>query len=156
MRKISLALKGLARDLKVPVVVLSQLSRDVEKRDTKRPMLSDLRDSGSIEQDADVVMLLYREDYYKNSKKESNAANKKGGQLTAAEKFELAKAAQEKQRGDAMPGDASYIEINVAKNRNGQTGMVGLFFYKAYGRFDSPSPEWEEQMRNIANNNMID
>ena len=156
VRKISLALKGLARDLKVPVVVLSQLSRDVEKRDTKRPMLSDLRDSGSIEQDADVVMLLYREDYYKGSKKESSAANKKGGQLSAAEKFELAKAAQEKQMGDSMPGDASYIEINVAKNRNGQTGIVGLFFYKAFGRFDAPSPEWEEQMRNIANNTMID
>ena len=137
-------------------VFSSHLSRDVEKRDTKRPMLSDLRDSGSIEQDADVVMLLYREDYYKGSKKESNAANKKGGQLSAAEKFELAKAAQEKQMGDSMPGDASYIEINVAKNRNGQTGIVGLFFYKAFGRFDAPSPEWEEQMRNIANNTMID
>ena len=156
VRKISLALKSLARDLKVPVVVLSQLSRDVEKRDTKRPMLSDLRDSGSIEQDADVVMLLYREDYYKGSKKESNAANKKGGQLTQSEKFELAKAAQEKQLGESMPGDASYIEINIAKNRNGQTGTVGLFFYIAFGRFDAPSPEWEEQMRNIALNNMND
>ena len=155
VRKISLALKGLARDLKVPVIVLSQLSRDVEKRDTKRPMLSDLRDSGSIEQDADVVMLLYREDYYKNSRKDS-AGNKKGGRLTDSEKFELAKAAQEKQLGEAMPGDASYIEINVAKNRNGQTGMCGLFFYKAFGRFDAPSPEWEEQMRNIANQNMND
>ena len=156
VRKISLALKGLARDLKVPVVVLSQLSRDVEKRDTKRPMLSDLRDSGSIEQDADVVMLLYREDYYKGSKKEVPAGSKKGGQLTAAEKFELAKAAQEKRMGEAMPGDASYIEINIAKNRNGQTGICGLFFYKAFGRFDAPSPEWEEEMRNIANNQNID
>ena len=156
VRKISLALKSLARDLKVPVVVLSQLSRDVEKRDTKKPMLSDLRDSGSIEQDADVVMLLYREDYYKGSKKEVPAGSKKGGKLTASEQFELAKAAQEKQLGEAMPGDASYIEINVAKNRNGQTGVVGLFFYKAFGRFDAPSPEWEEQMRNIANNQNID
>ena len=49
-----------------------------------------------------------------------------------------------------MPGDASYIEVNVAKNRNGQTGTVGLFFYKAYGRFDSPSQEWEEEMRKIS------
>ena len=64
VRKASLALKALARELKVPVIVVSQLSRDVEKRDTKRPIMSDLRDSGSIEQDADVVMLLYREDYY--------------------------------------------------------------------------------------------
>ena len=156
VRKISLALKALARDLKVPVVVLSQLSRDVEKRDTKRPMLSDLRDSGSIEQDADVVMLLYREDYYKGSKKEVPAGSKKGGQLTASEKFELAKAAQEKRMGEEMPGDASYIEINVAKNRNGQTGTCGLFFYKAFGRFDSPSPEWEEEMRNIAANQNMD
>ena len=156
VRKISLALKGLARDLKVPVVVLSQLSRDVEKRDTKRPMLSDLRDSGSIEQDADVVMLLYREDYYKATKKDTNLANKKGGQLSPSEKFELAKAAQEKQLGEQMPGDASYIEINIAKNRNGQTGICGLFFYKAFGRFDAPSPEWEEQMRNIASQNMND
>lgn len=156
VRKISLALKSMARDLKVPVVVLSQLSRDVEKRDTKKPMLSDLRDSGSIEQDADVVMLLYREDYYKGSKKDNPAGNKKGGQLSNSEKFELAKAAQEKRMGEAMPGDASYIEINVAKNRNGQTGVCGLFFYKAFGRFDAPSLEWEEEMRNIANNQAID
>lgn len=156
VRKISLALKAMARDLKVPVVVLSQLSRDVEKRDTKKPMLSDLRDSGSIEQDADVVMLLYREDYYKNTRKETPAGNKKGGKLTAGEQFELAKAAQEKKLGEAMPGDASYIEINVAKNRNGQTGVCSLFFYKAFGRFESPSPEWEQQMRNIAENQAID
>ena len=156
VRKISLALKGLARDLKVPVVVLSQLSRDVEKRDTKKPMLSDLRDSGSIEQDADVVMLLYREDYYKGSRKEVSGANKKGGQLSNSERFELAKAEQEKRLGASIPGDASYIEINVAKNRNGQTGVVGLFFYKAFGRFDAPPPEWEEQMRNITANDIPD
>ena len=135
---------------------MSQLSRDVEKRDSKKPMLSDLRDSGSIEQDADVVMLLYREDYYKGSKKDTNIANKKGGQLTQSEKFEMAKAVKERELGAEMPGDASYIEINVAKNRNGQTGTVGLFFYKAFGRFDAPSPEWEEQMRNISQNNDID
>ena len=64
VRKASLALKALARELKVPVIVVSQLSRSVEQRgENKRPILSDLRDSGSIEQDADVVMLLYREDY---------------------------------------------------------------------------------------------
>lgn len=148
VRKTSLALKGLARDLQVPIIIVSQLSRDVEKRESKKPMLSDLRESGAIEQDADVVMLLYREDYYTNGDKD-NGIKTKGGKLSQSQKFEIARAVKEKELGEQIPGQASYVEINVAKNRNGQTGRCSLFFYKEYGRFDPPSEEWEKAMMEV-------
>ena len=151
VRKASLAIKALARELGVPVIIVSQLSRDVEKRgENKRPILSDLRDSGSIEQDADVVMLLYREDYYKDSKNpNSNAGDKKMKNLSGSERFEMVKEQKEKITGESMVGDVSFVEVNIAKNRNGQTGKAYLFFYKSFGRFDEPSEEWVKQMREI-------
>ena len=156
VRKASLALKALARELKVPVIVVSQLSRSVEQRgENKRPILSDLRDSGSIEQDADVVMLLYREDYYKDSKNpNNNAGDKKMKNLSGNERFEMVKEQKERITGESMAGDVSFVEVNVAKNRNGQTGKSYLFFYKSFGRFDEPSEEWLKQMREISQDNI--
>ena len=150
VRKISLAIKNMARELKVPVVLLSQLSRDVEKRDNRRPMISDLRDSGSNEQDADVIFLIYREDYYSEQKKKS-AGDKKPGQMTASDKFEVLKNQKKELLADATLGGASYVEVHVAKNRNGATGSVPLFFYKEWGKFEQPSQSWIDEMERLNN-----
>jgi replicative DNA helicase len=104
---ISRNLKMLAKDLNVPIIALSQLSRSVEQRPNKRPMLSDLRESGSIEQDADIVMFLHREDYYQ---KDNEAVNKSKN---------------------------SICEVLVEKNRNGATGSCELLFIKDYTRFEN-------------------
>lgn len=153
VRKISLALKQLAMELKVPVLALSQLSRDVEKQ-SRKPQLSDLRDSGSIEQDADVVMLLHREDYGKESK--NTAGNKKMSELTEEERAKLSFGQKQQMLAEQMPGDASYVDVIIAKNRNGQTGNIPLFFYKEFGRFDTPPKEWEEKMKEISNQITVD
>lgn len=105
--EISRGLKALARELEVPVIAISQLSRAPEQRTDRRPQLSDLRDSGSIEQDADLVMFLYRPEYY-------------FGVIDSD--------------GKSLEGEA---ELNVGKQRNGPTGPVKLYFHKAYTRFDS-------------------
>lgn len=112
MGDISRSLKALARDLNVPVLALSQLSRAPEHRPSHRPILSDLRESGSIEQDADVVAFIYREDHY-----------------TTREDWE--------RREPSRPYPENIAEIIVAKHRNGPTGAVPLYFRKELVKFES-------------------
>lgn len=116
--EITTGLKALAKELSVPVLALSQLSRQVESRDDKHPQLADLRESGSIEQDADVVMFIYREEYYLKNKEPSEKGNE------AWFKWE---ADMNRAKGVA--------EIIVAKQRHGPTGTVELHFAGEVTRF---------------------
>jgi len=121
--EISRGLKTLAKELNVPVVALSQLSRQVESREDKRPQLSDLRESGSIEQDADIVMFVYREDYY--------LANKEPREGTDSGKGQEAYEEWQRQMNEVY-GQA---ELIVAKQRHGSTGKVKLRFDARITRF---------------------
>ena len=123
--EITQGLKALAKELAVPVLALSQLSRAVEARDDKRPMLSDLRESGSIEQDADVVMFVFREEYYLSRA----VPTQREGE--AIEKFQL-RYQEWVQRCEKVHNKA---EVIIAKQRNGPIGNVALQFDAAYGRF---------------------
>ena len=114
---ISRQLKKLAKELKVPVIALSQLSRGVEQRQDKRPVLSDIRESGSIEQDADIVAFLYRDDYYEREGGDDDDGNE--------------------------PKNDNVIEVIIEKNRSGARGTVELLFIKEYNKFSSLSPREE-------------
>ncbi len=118
-------LKILAKELNVPVLVLSQLSRAVESRDDKRPQLSDLRESGSIEQDADMVMFVYREHYYRKAKRPQKKDGEDEGQyLRTVEEWE-----------DALKEIEFKSECIVAKQRHGPTDTVTLHFNGEYTTF---------------------
>ena len=122
---ITQGLKALAKELEVPVIALSQLSRAVESREDKRPMLSDLRESGSIEQDADIVMFIYREEYYIQQRAPKQIA------FDNDEKFH---AAVEKWQRD-MEAVHNRAELIIEKQRHGPTGKVDLFFEGEFTRY---------------------
>ncbi len=109
-------MKALARELKVPVLLLSQLNRSCESRENKRPLLSDLRESGDIEQDADLVLLLYQDQHY--------------CQFCAKGK-----------KSECTKGHAGLAEVNIAKNRKGPTGTVSLVWQAQYTRFEDRAHE---------------
>ena len=125
--EITQGLKAIAKELDIPVVALSQLSRQVENRDDKRPQLSDLRESGSIEQDADVVMFVYREEYYKEREKPGD--------------HELEKMASWQAEMEALHGKA---EIVIGKQRHGPIGHVELSFEGQFTRFGNLVKSWQQ------------
>ncbi|HZD88858.1 MAG TPA: replicative DNA helicase, partial [Pseudolabrys sp.] len=118
--EITTKLKALAKELNVPIMALSQLSRQVESREDKHPQLSDLRESGSIEQDADVVLFVYREEYYHQMRKPLESDREKFAEWLA--------------EGDKVHGKA---EVIIGKQRHGPTGTVELQFDSAVTRFSS-------------------
>ena len=125
--EISMGLKAIAKELDIPVIALSQLSRQVESRDDKRPQLSDLRESGSIEQDADVVMFVYRGEYYKEREKpgEENVEAMAGW-------------IEEMERLHAK------AEVIIGKQRHGPIGTVELSFEAQFTRFGNLAKAWQQ------------
>ncbi len=125
--EISRGLKMLAKELKVPVIALSQLNRGLESRDDKRPLMSDLRESGSIEQDADIVMFVFRENYYIHN------AEPKQGVGESDEKF--TKKMEEWMKKDKET--ANIGELIIGKHRHGSTGTIKLFWSGEFARFNN-------------------
>jgi replicative DNA helicase len=127
--EITTSLKALAKELNVPVIALSQLSRQVESRDDKRPQLSDLRESGSIEQDADVVLFVYREEYYLAMKEPRPGTPEH-------EKWQL-----------DMSLAHGKAEVIIGKQRHGPTGTVDLAFEASVTRFGDLAPDSQLPVR---------
>ncbi|WP_371036923.1 replicative DNA helicase [Rhodosalinus sp. FB01] len=124
--EITQGLKAIAKELDIPVIALSQLSRQVESREDKRPQLSDLRESGSIEQDADVVMFVFREEYYKEREKPGD--------------HDLEAMARWQEEMERLHGRA---EVVIGKQRHGPIGTVELAFDGRFTRFSNLAKPWQ-------------
>ena len=122
---ISRALKAMAKELDVPVVALSPLSRAVEQREDKRPNLADLRESGSIEQDADVVLFVYRDEYYLTKKEPERESHESEEKFNL--RYDLYRERLEKAHNKA--------EVIIGKQRHGPTGLIELHFEKSLTKF---------------------
>jgi replicative DNA helicase len=125
--EITMGLKAIAKELDIPVIALSQLSRQVENREDKRPQLSDLRESGSIEQDADVVMFVFREEYYVEREKPSDD--------------NLEEMAKWQEKMERLHGRA---EVVIGKQRHGPIGTVELSFEGRFTRFGNLAKPWQQ------------
>ena len=131
LSEISRGLKILAKELNVPVIALSQLNRGVEQREDKRPVMSDLRESGSIEQDADIVMFVYRENYYLQNEEPQQKASETPEHLQKRiEEWEARKRATQ-----------NIAEVIIGKQRHGPTGTVQLFWNGDYAQFGNLAKE---------------
>ncbi|WP_292291430.1 replicative DNA helicase [Marivita sp.] len=130
--EITQGLKAIAKELDIPVIALSQLSRQVESREDKRPQLSDLRESGSIEQDADVVMFVFREEYYKEREKPGE--------------HELEKMAAWQDEMERLHGRA---EVVIGKQRHGPIGTVELSFEGRFTRFGNLVKPWQQGVEDM-------
>ncbi|WP_121022524.1 replicative DNA helicase [Helicobacter vulpis] len=134
--EISRGLKVLARELEIPIIALSQLNRSLESREDKRPILSDLKESGAIEQDADQVLFLYRDEVYKRrAQNERLAKLRKEGKDEEVKKLEVQFNTQRKEEFHQNQG-VEDAEIILAKNRNGEIGTIKIAFNKPYTRFE--------------------
>ena len=131
LSEISRGLKILAKELNLPVIALSQLNRGVEQRDDKRPVMSDLRESGSIEQDADIVMFVYRENYYLQNEEPQQKASETPEHLQKRmEEWEARKRATQ-----------NVAEVIIGKQRHGPTGTVQLFWNGDFAQFGNLAKE---------------